>query len=71
MYLNKITLIGFVTLGRHWWPPYLIIAIVVVNVLLLAPDPYIAIGILVGLFPFALLCLMFAVGVRQHRPAAR
>ena len=40
-----ITVLGFLIFRRRWWPPYLVLASAVALVLLLAPDPYTAFGI--------------------------
>ena len=41
-----ITLAGGLAFGRRWWPAYLLLASAVALVLLLAPDPYAAFGLL-------------------------
>ena len=41
-----ITILGGLAYGRHWWPPYLLLASVVALTLLLAPDAYAAFGLL-------------------------
>jgi hypothetical protein len=43
---SGITVAGALAFGRHWWPPYLLLASSVALVLLLAPDPYTAFGLL-------------------------
>jgi hypothetical protein len=50
-----ITLLGFLIFGRSWWGSFLVIASVVLLTLLLAPDAYIAIGLVFDLFLLAAL----------------
>jgi hypothetical protein len=40
------TVIGGLALGRNWWPYYLVLAPIVLLVLLLTPDPYVAFGLI-------------------------
>jgi hypothetical protein len=40
-----ITLLGALAYGRHRWPPFLLLAVTVALILLLAPDPYTAFGV--------------------------
>jgi hypothetical protein len=37
-----------VYLGRRWWPPFALIGAAVLMVLLLAPDAYVAFGLIFG-----------------------
>jgi hypothetical protein len=41
-----ITLLGAVHFGRHWWPPYTVLAASVLLILLLARDAHVAFGLL-------------------------
>jgi hypothetical protein len=40
-----ITILGALAFGRRWWSPYALISAVVLLILLLAPDPYSAFGV--------------------------
>jgi hypothetical protein len=51
-----ITVAGGLALGRRWWPCHLLIAVVVLLILLLAPDAYAAFGLLF----LAVLCIVAA-----------
>jgi len=41
----SITVLGALTFGRRWWPPYLLLASAVALILLLAADAYTAFGV--------------------------
>jgi hypothetical protein len=63
-----ITLLGALTLGRRWWPPYLLFAAAVALVLLLAPDAYAAFGIVFDVFWVAVLArYLFRVTLPRGR----
>jgi hypothetical protein len=58
-----ITVLGAVTFGRRWWPPYMLLASAVALMLLLASDAYTAFGIAWGVVWMTLLvgCLFRAL----------
>ncbi len=60
---SGITLLGFLTFGRRWWGLFLVIASVVLLTLLLAPDAFLAIGLM-----FDLLLLASAGAMIAMRP---
>jgi len=62
-----ITVLGVLAFGRRWWLPYTVVAAGVLLVLLLAPDAYVAFGLL---FDFALL-LALPIGLRPVRRRLR
>ena len=53
-----ISILGFLTFGRGWWGPLLVIGSVVMLTLLLAPEAYIAIGLAFTLLLLAALGVM-------------
>ena len=53
-----ISILGFLTFGRDWWGPLLVIGSVVMLTLLLAPEAYIAIGLAFTLLLLAALGVM-------------
>ena len=55
-----ITLLGFLFFGRSWWGPLLVIGPVVLLTLLLAPEAFLAIGIVFDLILLAALGVMIA-----------
>jgi hypothetical protein len=50
-----ITVLGALTFGRRWWPPYVLLASAVALMLLLASDAYTAFGITLGVVWMTLL----------------
>lgn len=64
-----ITLAGFLSFGRQWWPTYLILATVIAYTLLLAPEPYIGCGILLGTCVLPMTTALFRALARGGQPA--
>jgi hypothetical protein len=61
-----ITVLGALTFGRHWWPPYVLLASAVALILLLASDAYAAFGVTLGVVWVALLAgCLFRVATRH------
>jgi hypothetical protein len=60
-----ITVAGALVFGRRWWPAYALIAAGVALVLLLAPDAYVAFGLL-----FDLILAVAVVAIIRRRDAA-
>jgi hypothetical protein len=66
-----ITIAGALVFRRRWWPPYALIAAVVALVLLLAPDAYVAFGLLFDLILAGALATTYLTGktaVRSNGP---
>jgi hypothetical protein len=60
-----ITVLGALAFGRRWWPPYLLIATAVALMLLLAPEGYMALGVILDVVWVGVLASRVARLIRQ------
>jgi hypothetical protein len=65
-----ITVAGGLVFGRSWWPAYALLAAFVLLVLMLAPDPYTAFGLLFVLIAAVVLVVGERSGTRRSATAS-